>query len=56
MYEKEHTFSYEGGEILVSFHLRYTGNIAGRIYFHPDPKIRKGVICSLTSILPTVSD
>jgi hypothetical protein len=56
MYEKEHTFSYEGGEILVSFHLRYTGKIAGRIFFYPDPKIRKGVICSLTSKLPTVSD
>ena len=56
MYKKEHTFLYNGYEILVSYHLRYTGSIAGRVYFHPDEDSRKGLICSLNTKLPTVSE
>lgn len=48
---KEHTFSFEGNDILVSYHLRYTGNIAGRIYFHPLLESKKGLVCSLTTKL-----
>ena len=54
-YKKQHTFSYAGSDVVVSYHLRYTGNIAGRIYFHPDHKTRKGLICSLTTKLQSVS-
>lgn len=54
-YKKEHTYEFEGEKILVSWHLRYTGGIAGRIYFYPYEKRRKAIICSLTVKLPTVS-
>lgn len=56
-YKKEHTFLYDGQEILVSYHMRYTGgNIPGRIYFYPDHVTKKCVICSLTTKLPTVTE
>jgi len=55
-YKEQHTFTYENEEFLVSYHLRYTGNIAGRIYFHPHEIFRKGIICSLTTKLPAVND
>lgn len=55
MYKKEHTFVYGDKEILVSYHLRYTGDIPGRIYFYPDPITRKGLVCSLTQKLRTVN-
>lgn len=54
-FEKQHTFDYDGRKLLVSYHMRYTGNIAGRIYFYPDNGSCKGIICSLTTKLPTVS-
>lgn len=53
---KEHTFEFEGKYVVVSYHLRYTGNIPGRIYFDPDHSTGKGLICSLTTKLPTVTD
>lgn len=53
-YRKEHTFVVANESILVSYHLRYTGNIPGRIYFHPDSISRKGLVCSLSTKLPTV--
>lgn len=55
-YKQEHTFEFENKEILVSWHLRYTGGIPGRIYFYPDENTGKGLICSLTIKLPTVND
>ena len=56
-YEKEHTFLYNKEQILVSYHMRYTGgNIPGRIYFYPDHVTKKCVICSLTTKLPTVTE
>lgn len=56
MFRIQHTFTFDHKEVLVSFHLRYTGNIPGRIYFSPDNSTGKGLICSLTTKLPTVSD
>lgn len=56
-FKKEHTFLYNEQEILVSYHMRYTGgNIPGRIYFFPDHKTKKGIVCSLTTKLPTVKN
>jgi hypothetical protein len=54
-FKKEHTFSFVEREVLVSYHIRYTGNIPGRIYFHPDSESKKALICSLTTKMPTVS-
>ena len=56
MYKKEHTFSFEEKDVIVSYHLRYTGNIPGRIYFYPDAGSLKGLVCSLTTKLKTVSN
>jgi hypothetical protein len=56
MFKKEHTFSFEDKEVIVSYHLRYTGNIPGRIYFYPDAESLKGLVCSLTTKLKTVSN
>lgn len=55
-YKEEHTFDVENQMVVASYHIRYTGNIAGRIYFYPDKVTRKCYICSLTTKLPTVSD
>lgn len=56
-YENQHTFIFENGKrIIVSYHMRYTGNIPGRIYFYPDFETKKALICSLTTKLPTVTD
>ncbi len=55
-YKKQHTFEFEEEQVLVSYHMRYTGNIPGRIYFHPANKLKKAYICSLTTKLPTVSE
>lgn len=54
-FRKEHTFEFEDNiKVLVSYHIRYTGNIPGRIYFYPDNELKKARICSLTTKLPTV--
>ena len=57
-FKDEHTFVFGDaiGAIIVSWHIRYTGNIPGRIYFEPYSKLNKGLICSLTTKLPTVSN
>lgn len=55
MYKKEHQFDFGGEKIIVSWHLRYTGNVAGRIYFYPHSITRTGWICSLGEKLPTVT-
>lgn len=55
-FKKEHTYIFEGKKILVSYHMRYTGNIPGRIYFYPDSESKKAYVCSLTTKLPTVTD
>lgn len=56
MFKREHTYEFDGKEILVSYHIRYTGNIPGRIYFYPDTSSKKAYICSLTTKLPTVTN
>lgn len=53
-YKDEHTFVFDGEPVVVSYHIRYTGNIPGRIYFYPDQKSKKGLICSLTTKLSTI--
>lgn len=55
-FKKEHTFSFPEEQVVVSYHIRYTGNIPGRIYFHPAGRLKKAYICSLTTKLPTVSE
>lgn len=55
-FKAEHTFNFDGEEILVSYHIRYTGNIPGRIYFYPDKELKKARVCSLTTKLPTVTE
>lgn len=56
-YRNEHTYKYGESTVVVSYHMRYTGgDIPGRIYFFPDHERKKGVICSLHTKLPTVSD
>lgn len=55
-FKSEHTFSFKDENIVVSYHMRYTGNLPGRIYFHPAGKLKKAYICSLTTKLPTVSE
>lgn len=55
-FKTQHTFTFEDGNIVVSYHMRYTGNIPGRIYFYPDNDLKKARICSLTTKLPTVTN
>lgn len=54
-FKKQHTFEFPEEQVLVSYHMRYTGNIPGRIYFHPAYNLKKAYICSLTTKLPSVS-
>ena len=56
-FKKQHTYVWEGHELLVSYHVRYTGgDIPGRIYIFPDHETRKCIVCSLDTKLPTVND
>ena len=56
-YKKEHTYSFNGRSLLVSYHVRYTGaDYPGRIYFYPDHETKKCIICSLVTKLPTVKE
>ncbi|MBR4761559.1 MAG: hypothetical protein IK086_02855 [Clostridia bacterium] len=55
-FEADYTFCFEGKKYLIKYHIRYTGNSKGRIYFVPLEKERKGLIYSLTTKLPTVSE
>ena len=54
-FKENYTFKFGEKYVTVSYHLRYTGNINGRIYFSPDYKTGKGFICSLTTKLPTIT-
>lgn len=55
-YGKSHySFTYNDKEYNIEYHLRYTGNVAGRIYFVSTDE-NKCIIYSLTSKLPTVSE
>lgn len=53
-FKREHTFEFPDQSIVVSYHIRYTGNIPGRIYFHPVCDVGKAYICSVTTKLPSV--
>lgn len=55
-FQGQHTYSFPNRQIIVSYHIRYTGNIPGRIYFYPDNTIRKAYVCSLTTKLSSVSN
>lgn len=55
-FSKQHTFTFQGQEYTVSLHMRYTGNIPGRIYFVANSQTKKGIIFSLTTKLPTVTN
>lgn len=54
-FEVEHTFQMPDGKIeLFSWHVRYTGSYAGRIFFYPIPAERKIYIGHIGHKLPTV--
>lgn len=56
-FKEAHEYVFDDGKVvLVSYHMRYTGNVPGRIYFYPDSELKKGRICSLTTKLPTVKN
>lgn len=55
-FEKQHTYTFDDRSIVVSYHMRYTGGVPGRIYFYPDRDLKKARICSLTTKLPTVTE
>ncbi|MCR5541116.1 MAG: hypothetical protein K6F71_09920 [Ruminococcus sp.] len=56
-FKEKHEFSFDDiGTVEASFHYRYTGGIPGRIYFVPYSLLRKGLICTLTTKLPTVTE
>lgn len=56
-YEKkkdEHTFQLPNGKIQIfSWHIRYTGGYAGRIFFYPVPEEKKIYIGHIGHKLPT---
>lgn len=54
-FEQEHTFLLpDGSKQLFSWHTRYTGGYAGRIFFHPDPKGKQIYVGHIGHKLPTV--
>jgi hypothetical protein len=55
-YRNEYTFEFESEILLVSHHMRYTGEgrLQGRIYFVPHSLKKKCIIYSLHTKLPTV--
>ncbi len=56
-FKTEHTFVWDGTQIVVSYHVRYTGgDIPGRIYIYPQHNQKKCLVCSLYTKLPTVSE
>ena len=53
-YETEHTFLLpEGNAQLFSWHTRFTGGYAGRIFFYPDTTQKKMYIGHIGHKLPT---
>jgi len=56
MFPDEHTFRLPDGRIqLFSWHVRYTGGYAGRIFFHPVPEENTIYIGHIGHKLPTVN-
>ena len=56
-YKQDHTFILPNGKNqLFSWHLRFTGDYAGRIFFHPDMKSKKCYIGHIGHKLPTVEN
>ncbi|MBS6398182.1 MAG: hypothetical protein KH452_13710 [Clostridiales bacterium] len=54
-FSEEHTFCLpDGGEQIFSWHTRYTGGYAGRIFFHPRPESKTIYIGHVGHKLPTV--
>lgn len=55
-FSDEHTFRLPDGNVqLFSWHIRYTGGYAGRIFFHPVPEEKTIYIGHIGHKLPTVS-
>lgn len=56
-FKDEHSFEWKGNKYIASLHMRYTGGqVPGRIYFYPDHKAKKGIVFSMYTKLPTVSN
>ena len=54
-YKKQHTYEWEGVNYLASYHVRYTGeNVPGRIFIYPHNRLKKCIVFSLHTKLPTV--
>lgn len=54
-FSEEHTFQLPDGKVQIfSWHTRYTGGYAGRIFFHPVPKMKIIYIGHVGHKLPTV--
>lgn len=55
-YNREHAFQLPNGEYQIfSCHMRFTGNIAGRIFFFPDIKNNRCYIGHIGKKLKTVT-
>lgn len=54
-FSDEHTFQLPNGKIQIfSWHVRYTGGYAGRIFFYPVPEEKRIYIGHIGHKLPTV--
>lgn len=54
-FKGEHTFiTPDNRKIIFSWHIRFTGDYAGRIFFEPDRQTKKGIIGHIGNKLPTV--
>jgi hypothetical protein len=54
-FRTEHTFKLPSGELsLFSWHTRFTGSYAGRIFFYPMPEEKRIYIGHIGHKLPTV--
>ena len=54
-FSQEHTFGLPDGSVKrFSWHVRYTGGYAGRIFFHPVPERKVIYIGHVGHKLPTV--
>lgn len=55
-FEEEHTFMLPNGKVKVfSWHIRYTGGYAGRIFFYPAPEEKVIYVGHIGHKLPTVN-
>lgn len=55
-FASDHTFPIpDGKQLLFSWHIRFTGNYPGRIFFHPENSKKTGIIGHINGKLPTIT-